>query len=408
MLNYNDQTITRWEVDEFGNKVSVEILNETKQIIGNKIVLEGMPDEFYRVQINGFTEIDLNQSIVATNQFKVDYRKTGVVYFHPDLDGQTVTINKYFSRGLIYFPASRIWTKIDLGDVTETLDTLTEAAGPALDVISALDTYVDDTIDILDGYSSQKLSQLDAYTITKETQLNTYTNTKQSQLNTYTTAKETQLNTHTNTKQTQLDNYTTTKESQLNTYTTTKETQLNNYTNSKETQLNNYTATKQNEINLNASNKLSDINAAVLNMPYIGINNNWFIWDFDLNSFVDSGVEATGPQGIQGESIEYNWNGTELGIKTENQSSFSYVNLKGAKGDTGEGLKVLGSLANSGQLPGTAELGDAYLINAELWVYDGVAWVNAGSIQGPRGIDAVFVGTNAPDHTLFTMWIDIN
>ncbi|MBT2661953.1 hypothetical protein [Bacillus sp. ISL-45] len=40
-------------------------------------------------------------------------------------------------------------------------------------------------------------------------------------------------------------------------------------------------------------------------------------------------------QGPQGESIEYQWNGTQLGIKLETEQAFSYVDLKGAKGDTG-------------------------------------------------------------------------
>lgn len=46
-----------------------------------------------------------------------------------------------------------------------------------------------------------------------------------------------------------------------------------------------------------------------------------------------------GPQGPTGKSIEYNWNGTELGVRVEGESSYQYVNLRGpqgAKGDTGE------------------------------------------------------------------------
>lgn len=123
MLNYTDPTITKWEVDNLGNKVSVEVQNESKQIVGAKIVLEGMPDEYYRVQIEGFIEIDIKDKITNLNQFKVDYRKTGIVYFHPEIEAQTVVVERYYSKGLVYFPASRIWTKVDdQGEVIDTLD----------------------------------------------------------------------------------------------------------------------------------------------------------------------------------------------------------------------------------------------------------------------------------------------
>lgn len=45
-----------------------------------------------------------------------------------------------------------------------------------------------------------------------------------------------------------------------------------------------------------------------------------------------------GPQGfpgLDGKSLEFNWNGTQLGIRIEGQASYQYVNLKGNKGDTG-------------------------------------------------------------------------
>lgn len=45
-----------------------------------------------------------------------------------------------------------------------------------------------------------------------------------------------------------------------------------------------------------------------------------------------------GPQGEtgpQGESLEYDWDGTSLGVKIESESSYTYTNLKGDKGNTG-------------------------------------------------------------------------
>ncbi|MSS43170.1 hypothetical protein FYJ27_05415 [Anaerosalibacter bizertensis] len=42
-----------------------------------------------------------------------------------------------------------------------------------------------------------------------------------------------------------------------------------------------------------------------------------------------------GPQGQQGYSIQYHWNGSKLGIKREDETSYTYTELKGAKGEPG-------------------------------------------------------------------------
>lgn len=43
-----------------------------------------------------------------------------------------------------------------------------------------------------------------------------------------------------------------------------------------------------------------------------------------------------GQDGENGKSIEYNWNGTQLGIRQEGELEYTYVNLKGEKGDKGQ------------------------------------------------------------------------
>lgn len=54
----------------------------------------------------------------------------------------------------------------------------------------------------------------------------------------------------------------------------------------------------------------------------------------------DTGPQGEqGPQGLQGpngKNIEFNWNGTELGVRQQGQTTYQYVNLKGDKGETGE------------------------------------------------------------------------
>ena len=137
---YGDPTITIWEVDDNGEKISIPVLNETHQVIGDKFTLMGLPDEQYRVVIDGFIEIDIKEKITETNQFKVDYRKSGIVFVHHSLDGQWINVNRYNSKGLIYYPSSRIWVKInEFGEVIETLDSTVEKIELVSDTIVNLD-----------------------------------------------------------------------------------------------------------------------------------------------------------------------------------------------------------------------------------------------------------------------------
>ena len=96
-----------WHTDEYGNKVSIKRLNEQQKIVNNRIVLKEIPDNFYKIQITGKYEIDISQVISNAIYFKTDYL-TGEVYFHPSLEGQTITIAQYFGRGLIKTFAKRV------------------------------------------------------------------------------------------------------------------------------------------------------------------------------------------------------------------------------------------------------------------------------------------------------------
>jgi hypothetical protein len=48
-------------------------------------------------------------------------------------------------------------------------------------------------------------------------------------------------------------------------------------------------------------------------------------------------------------------------------------------------VNITGSFADPSQLPASGNSGDSYLINEELYVWDGTQWVNVGNIQGPQG-----------------------
>lgn len=62
--------------------------------------------------------------------------------------------------------------------------------------------------------------------------------------------------------------------------------------------------------------------------------------------------------------------------------------IQGPKGDTGEGINILGEYATESDLTTahpSGAVGDAYLVNGDLYVWSGSAWQNTGSIQGPAG-----------------------
>lgn len=42
-----------------------------------------------------------------------------------------------------------------------------------------------------------------------------------------------------------------------------------------------------------------------------------------------------GPQGVQGDGLEFNWSGTQLGVRVEGEPAYTYVDLKGDKGEPG-------------------------------------------------------------------------
>lgn len=64
--------------------------------------------------------------------------------------------------------------------------------------------------------------------------------------------------------------------------------------------------------------------------------------------------------------------------------------LLGVTAAASAGIRVLGAFTNMGRLPTTGLIiGDAYLVNGTLQIYNGAGWTNAGPIVGPAGADGV-------------------
>lgn len=87
-----------------------------------------------------------------------------------------------------------------------------------------------------------------------------------------------------------------------------------------------------------------------------------------------------GPQGVQGPKGEKGDVGLQGPVGPQGPRG-----EKGEQGNDGTSLNVLGTKESEADLPLSAEKNDAYLIDGEMWVFDGANWNNAGKIQGPQG-----------------------
>jgi len=96
-----------WHTDDSGNKISIQRLNEQHKIVNGKIILNGIPNSFYKVTISNKYEVNSIEQIIDNSFFKV-YYLTGEVFFHSSLEGQTIIIAQYYDRGLIKLYGKRV------------------------------------------------------------------------------------------------------------------------------------------------------------------------------------------------------------------------------------------------------------------------------------------------------------
>lgn len=68
-------------------------------------------------------------------------------------------------------------------------------------------------------------------------------------------------------------------------------------------------------------------------------------------------------------------------------SDWMVVKIKGEDGRDGTSVKILGTKSSASELPNpySGDAGDGYLIDGDLWVWDGDSWENVGQIKGDRG-----------------------
>lgn len=109
MIQNLDNIYIQWHTDLNGQKYSIKRLGEAYTVAGNKIVLNEIPDIQSGITILGMEE---SQQITKQNDFKVDY-KNGVINFDKSKEGEIITIDSYYARGIVMYPASRICYILD-------------------------------------------------------------------------------------------------------------------------------------------------------------------------------------------------------------------------------------------------------------------------------------------------------
>jgi len=121
---------------------------------------------------------------------------------------------------------------------------------------------------------------------------------------------------------------------------------------------------------------VEEANHVAEKLPYIGSNENWYMWDDEAGEFVDSGSPSRGEQGLPGETGERGPEGPP--------------GPAGSDGKDGTGVTILGSYDSEDALKAahpTGNAGDSYLIDGYLYVWSvsESTWKNVGQIQGPQG-----------------------
>lgn len=57
-----------------------------------------------------------------------------------------------------------------------------------------------------------------------------------------------------------------------------------------------------------------------------------------VSSIAAGGTGTPGAPGQNGKSLEFNWDGTRLGVRLEGDTTYQYVDLKGDPGENGSGM----------------------------------------------------------------------
>lgn len=107
--------------------------------------------------------------------------------------------------------------------------------------------------------------------------------------------------------------------------------------------------------------------------------------------------QTTAPKWEQG---KYMWQKTVTTYKNGTKVESDATCINGAKGDDGKSVNIKGSFTNTDELSSVTnpQAGDGYLINGDLWVYDGSKFNNAGQIKGDKGDSGVGISSLSEEY----------
>lgn len=119
LTKYTDPIVTTYRYKPDGEKVTIPI-EEKLEVTNGIVFLKEIPDKNLRVMIDGKIEVYKPEDLDNESKFYVDYN-TGVIFVQKSLNGKKLSIN-YSGIGVTYYPASRIYLKVDENhNVTRTL-----------------------------------------------------------------------------------------------------------------------------------------------------------------------------------------------------------------------------------------------------------------------------------------------
>ena len=121
--------------------------------------------------------------------------------------------------------------------------------------------------------------------------------------------------------------------------------------------------------------------------PGVMSNNANFLVLFSAleNPSAPSGHPNTNSQWTEEASKDTIWMATST-LNEGKWSDWQVSKIKGEKGADGTSIKIKGTLSSTSELPAQpADPSDCYIINGELYVWDGDSWQNVGKFKGDKG-----------------------
>lgn len=123
-----------WNMRSGESSDSYPKLTESHKIVNNKIALDEIPDKISGLIIKNIltneTYYYSRDGKLKENTYGVNWLN-GIVMFHPSKNGETVGV-EYHGRGNVLLSANRVYTKIENGEVVETLQNVLELTDEVL------------------------------------------------------------------------------------------------------------------------------------------------------------------------------------------------------------------------------------------------------------------------------------